>query len=224
METLDLTTGTLNPKVILFDLDGTLLDTSKDLRTALNQIQHQYQVRLWSLDEVQQGIGHGIEALVRLALPQLENHDKAIQQFKEFYHIYFDDQTHPYPEIPRLLKALKLQGFKLGVVSNKADIYTQRLIQHHFPNQFDVVIGSTNELPKKPHPAMIELALSKLKVLASSAIYIGDSEVDVHSATQAGLTYLCVTWGYRSPSKLMQIKGMRLVGSSEDCLKVLGCV
>lgn len=227
MEIWDWTTGTFKPKAVFFDLDGTLLNTSKDLQTATHTLQNHFHHPLWTLSEVEAAMGHGIEALVKKAVFPLEGQDlqDALALFHATYAQVYDDQTEAYVGIVDLVERLRQKGLRLGVVSNKRDDYTQALIQHHFgQDRFEFVLGASDRLPKKPDPAMLLEACKTLQVDPKDCVYVGDTEVDVHFAQRAGMKALVVTWGFRSRQELAQLFDGPLIESVKDCLMALDCV
>lgn len=213
-------------KALLFDLDGTVLDTSEDLQSALHRVQSHYETPLSSLKDVQAAMGHGIEALVKQCLTKLNpsDLDEAFRLFHEAYAQCYNQKTAPYPKIKDYLTQLHHQGLHLAVVTNKADSYAQNLIKTHFPDLFECVMGASSQYPKKPHPAMIEESLKRLGVEAHEALYIGDTEVDLLSAQNARMKGILVAWGYRSYESLIDLKSEAVYRTVDDCFRALGCV
>lgn len=213
-------------KAILFDLDGTLLDTSLDLQTALHRVQDQYHLPLSSLEEVQQAMGNGIEALVKHEMKDLDSSllPQALELFHQYYSECYNNQTQPYLGIHEYLLQLKQKGILCAVVTNKHDSYAQTLIETHFPDIFEVVCGAIEGIPKKPHPAMISMTLEKLHIKAEEAIYIGDTEVDLQSASNASIKGILVSWGYRSKEQLNRLNEVPVYDTVDDCFRALGCV
>ena len=213
-------------KALLFDLDGTLLDTSEDLQSALHGVQNHFDYPLSSLKDVQAAMGHGIEALVKQCLTKLKpsDLDEAIGLFHDAYAQCYNQKTAPYPKIKDYLTQLDHQGIYLAVVTNKADSYAQNLIETHFPNLFMSVMGASSQYPKKPHPVMIEETLRRLGVEAHEALYIGDTEVDLLSAQNAKMKGILVGWGYRSYESLNDLKSVVVYRTVDDCFRALGCV
>lgn len=213
-------------KAVLFDLDGTLLDTSLDLQTALHRVQVHFHQPISSLEDVQAAMGNGIEALVKREMKHLNPTllPQALELFHQHYAQCYNLETHPYEGILEYLHHLKQKGIKCAVVTNKADHYAQSLIQTHFPNCFDVICGAVEGIPKKPHPTMIEMTLEKLHVNAKEAVYVGDTEVDFQSAQNASVQAMLVTWGYRSKEQLNRLNEVPVYDTVDDCFRALGCV
>lgn len=210
-------------KVILFDLDGTLLNTSLDLQSALHDVQRHYNLTLSSLDHVEESMGHGIKALVKRSISDSINLDEAMHLFEQRYAKCYMHQTLAYPGVLKGLKNLKQKGYHLAVVSNKEDGYAQALIQKHFEGIFDFVLGAKANVPKKPNPAMLLQALTFLGCTIDEAIYVGDTEVDLESAQAVGMDVLLVSYGYRKFEALKSLN-VEIALSVLDCFETLSCV
>lgn len=190
----------LHYDTIIFDLDGTLLDTLEDLRDAVNYALAQKGWPIRSLEEVRQFVGNGVAKLMERAVPAgtgPEETAAALDSFKAYYEIHKKDKTAPYSGIPEMLQALKAKGCKLAVVSNKFDGAVKGLVSDYFPGLMDAAAGENEAggIPKKPHPAMVLRVMEELK--AEKAVYVGDSDVDVQTAQNADLPCISVTWGFR---------------------------
>jgi phosphoglycolate phosphatase len=210
-------------KVILFDLDGTLLNTSLDLQTALYSVQQHFGLALSSLESVEESMGHGIKALVKRNILDSIDLDEALQLFEQSYAKGYMHQTVAYPGVLEGLKKLKDLGYHLGVVSNKEDVYAQTLIQKHFEGIFDFVLGAKDNVPKKPHPHMLTQALAFFDCSKDEAIYVGDTEVDLDSAQAVDMDALLVSYGYRSFEDLKSLN-VEIAQSVLDCFETLSCV
>ena len=183
---------------VIFDLDGTLLDTLEDLYLSVNHILSKYNFPLRTLDEVRMFVGTGVPKLIERALPKghgKETFDSALADFKEYYGAHCNDNTKPYPGINESLSYLKARGYKIAVVSNKVDFATKSLCRDYFGGLIDVAIGQREGIEKKPAPDSVFEAMKLLD--SKNAIYIGDSDVDVLTAKNAGLPCIAVTWGFR---------------------------
>lgn len=200
----------------IFDLDGTVLDTLEDLADSLNHALEQYGFPKRTKKEVRSYVGNGLRKLVERSLPAGTSEATAEQVFDEFnsyYQIHCLDKTAPYDGIVQLLTDLRRQGMLLAVNSNKGDTAVQELCAQLFHNQFDVVMGEREGIPKKPAPDSVNEILRCLGVTRESAIYIGDSEVDILTAKNAGLDACIVTWGFRD-KEYLQAQGAPLLASS----------
>ena len=213
-------------KLVLFDLDGTLLDTLEDLSAAVNHALGLRGLPLHTIDEYRSMVGHGVRNLVQQALPGDTDDalvDAALADFKTYYkeHIYV--HTHPYPGIPELLADLHAQGVQLAVVSNKFQEGTEYLVHRFFPDiQFVAILGNRQGHPLKPSPEIVQEVLSLAGATPENAVLVGDSPTDIRTAVNGGIEAMAVSWGYRSTDELEaafnQMKGpdgltLRLVHS-----------
>ncbi len=187
-------------ETVIFDLDGTLLDTLDDLAGAVN---HALTLRGFpprTRDEVRMFVGNGVAKLMERAVPAGTSPGEtaaALADFKTFYGLHKRDRTAPYPGVPEMLKALRESGRKIAVVSNKFDLAVKGLMDDYFPGFIDAAAGESETSPKKPDPTMVFRVLSGLKADPGLAVYVGDSDVDIQTARNAGLPCISVTWGFR---------------------------
>lgn len=190
-------------KVILFDLDGTLLDTLEDLAEAVNAALRKRGLPLHSTDEYRKMVGHGVRNLVTVALPEAFRADEAfidscLADFKAYYTEHIDVHTHPYPGIPELLSRLHESGSRIAVASNKFQEGTERLIAEFFPGiPFVAILGNRPGYPLKPDPEIVGEVLRKADASPAGAILVGDSSTDMLTARNGGIRSIAVTWGYR---------------------------
>lgn len=186
----------------IFDLDGTLLDTLGDLAAAVNYALRCYGMPEHSRDEVRRFVGNGVRLLMMRAVPDGEQNPRFEEVFATFRQYYLEhslDTTRPYDGISETLVALKERGCRLAVVSNKFYAATQELCRHFFPDTIEVAVGEheAEGIRKKPAPDTVIEALSQLGVSAENAVYVGDSDVDLQTARNAGLPCISVLWGFR---------------------------
>ncbi len=210
-------------KAIVWDLDGTLLDTLQDLAASTNAALKVQGYPPRRLEEIRAFVGNGVEKLLRRALPgPVEEADFAalFSSFRAHYAQHCNDNTAPYPGILRVLKILRARGIPMAVVSNKLDSAVKELCRHYFEGCISVAIGDRPGLARKPAPDGVALALRELGVSAEEALYIGDSEVDVLTARAAGLPLLCVSWGFRSEAELRRA-GAGLIAPDVEALMAL---
>lgn len=185
-------------KAILFDLDGTLLNTLDDLTCACNYALSLYGYPSRTKEEVNSFVGNGIFSLVEKAI----NGDHSIindvyNSFLKYYNTHSMSKTSPYDGVCELLAELKRREIKLAVVTNKNHLVAKKIVAHYFKDVFDLVVGEKENIKKKPNPDMCELAIQSLNVSKEDCLYIGDSEVDVLTAYNAGIDGLFVSWGFR---------------------------
>ena len=184
---------------VIFDLDGTLLDTLEDLKNAVNYALRVCGMPERTLSEIRQFVGNGVRNLMIRVVPQGEDHpefEHAFAVFKEYYGEHCNDATKAYEGISELLQELKNMGYVLAIVSNKIDSAVQDLNRRYFP-QVDVAIGDREDLRRKPEPDSVFLALKELGRTKEEAVYVGDSDVDLLTAQNAGLPCISVLWGFR---------------------------
>ena len=187
-------------KAIIFDLDGTLLDTLTDLAEGTNYALRVNGFPERTLDEIRRFVGNGARKLIERAVPdgQIEAAlEKVRQDFNVYYKIHCKDHTGPYPGIMEMLQELVQQGYSLGVVSNKPDFAVQDLIPEYFPDIFASISGERQGVAKKPAPDLIREAMKNLQADSSNAVYVGDSEVDLEAAANAGIPCISVAWGFK---------------------------
>jgi len=210
--------------VIIFDLDGTLLDTLRDLSESVNYALtlHGYPAR--SQEEVRSFVGNGVRNLMNKALPGgFENPDfeQVFSDFKAHYAVHFRDLTCPYAGIMELMDELSLRGLRMAIVSNKNDVEVKKLNEIFFGGKFDSAIGERPDVARKPAPDSVLATLEFLGVAKERAVYVGDSEVDVLTARNAGLDCIAVTWGFRSRVELIEAGATVLIDKPMDILNLL---
>lgn len=192
---------------VIFDLDGTLLNTLDDLCDSTNFAlsEHGYQRR--TISEVRSFVGNGIGMLIARALPNgksNDDYDKVLNTFKKHYSENCNNKTCLYDGIGELIQTLKINGYKLAVVSNKVDSAVKALCEKYFSDTIKVAIGETDNIRRKPAPDEVFEALAILDSQKTSTVYIGDSEVDIETAANAGIDCISVSWGFRDADLLRE--------------------
>ena len=208
-------------KALIFDLDGTLLNTIGDLHSSTNFALRSFGFPERSLEEVNSFVGNGLAMLIRRAVPEgttEETVQNVLREMKAHYAEHYHDRTLPYSGIMELLCECKAKGIPMAIVSNKADPFVKNLRSLFFAELIDIAIGESPELPRKPAPDMVYAALEQLYVSKENAFYVGDSEVDVLTARNAGLPCLAVTWGFRSEDILIEAGATDLIREPMDLL------
>lgn len=186
---------------IIFDLDGTLLDTLADLAGSVNYAMEKYHLPVHSKDSVRQMVGNGVTVLMERAIPggrSFAEFDNCLNDFKEHYEIHKKDLTKPFPGIMEFLKDASESGYKMAVVSNKFDLAVKGLCQDFFSPYITTAIGESAEVAPKPAPDTVFKAMEELQVCPSQCVYVGDSDVDIMTAKNAGIPCISVSWGFRS--------------------------
>lgn len=190
-------------KAILWDLDGTLLYTLEDIANASNATLRHFGYPERTLEEYNAFVGNGARNQLRCAIGQEPEHfDQILAWYKDYYAAHCSESTRLYDGIPEVVKKLREAGWMLAIVTNKPQCATTPLKEEFFPD-FALALGQTPEVPRKPNPDMPLLALERLGVEPEHAVYIGDSEVDVLTARNAGLPCISVLWGYRTEAELL---------------------
>lgn len=211
------------PKCLIFDLDGTLLNTLTDLCNSTNYALHEFGMPERTLEEVRCFVGNGVAVLIQRAVPTETDESttqQVLQVFRQHYLLHSFDTTNPYNGILDMLAECRCRGFRTAIVSNKLDAAVQQLAQHFFPNLIDAAVGEQQPLVRrKPYPDMVNLALERLHCSPVEAIYIGDSETDILTARNAGLPCLSVTWGFRTRAELLKAGASILIDSPEEVLR-----
>ena len=193
-------------QTVIFDLDGTLLNTIDDLADASNYVCRKNDWPVHTVEEYKQMVGHGIPDLVSRFSPEGFRSPllmmSTLSQFSEYYGRHNMDKTVPYAGIPELLETLKDRGVQMAVYSNKADEFSQVIVRHYFADTFALVQGKLPSIPVKLNPTGVRQLLKKLNADPAATLYVGDSDVDMETANNAGLTACGVTWGFRSRLEL----------------------
>ena len=207
----------------IFDLDGTLLDTLADLAAAVNYALRQHGMPEHTIDDVRRFVGNGVRKLMERAIPDGEKNpdfEATFATFREYYMHHSLDNTRPYPGIIETLEALKEQGCRLAVVSNKMMAATKELCQHFFAETIEVAIGENEAagIRKKPAPDTVFEALRQLGEEKDSAVYVGDSDVDLETASNSGLPCISVLWGFRDRDFLIQHGAKTFISAPSELL------
>lgn len=192
-------------KHVIFDLDGTLLNTIDDLADAGNHVCTLHSWPTHTVDAFKLMVGNGIPKLVERFAPQgtsQEMLDQAYQEFMDWYGVHKEDKTAPYAGMPEVAKALREAGVSIAVLSNKADVMAGPVVEHYYPGIFPVVQGALPGLPTKPDPTLLYKLMERLGATREDTLFVGDSNVDIRTAKNGGLTGCGVLWGFRSREEL----------------------
>ena len=211
-------------KAILFDMDGTLLNTLEDLYYSTNAALVAYGFPKRTIEEVRQFVGNGLRNLMRQAVPDGEenSHFKdCMKTFKEHYGVHLDDHTGPYPGILKMLQILAEKGYVMGVVSNKPDFAVKDLAKRYFGEHILVAIGESEKVRRKPAPDTVEQAARALGVSMEDCIYVGDSEVDLETAKNCRIPCVSVSWGFRERELLEKLGAKEIADTTEELVKIL---
>ena len=210
-------------KAIIWDLDGTILNTLDDLSNSVNYVLKAKGFSLLDNEKIKMILGNGIRSLMEKAVPDgLNNPDfeECFSMFKNHYQKHMDDNTAPYNGIVDVMKYLKITGYKQAIVSNKIDYAVQKLVEKYY-SFVDTAIGENQGMAKKPSPEMVNEALRRLGVSAAESVYIGDSEVDLETAQNSGLDCISVAWGFRDRDFLLDKGAKYIIDFPEELVKML---
>lgn len=210
--------------LIIFDMDGTILNTLEDLKNSLNYVLQQAGYQTRTLEEVRTFVGNGIRKTIERALPsdiEEEKIDELFSLFMNYYAIHNTDNTKPYNGVIDLLKELKHLGYKTAVVSNKQDSAVKSLCKKFFTGLFDVEIGEKENIAKKPDPDEVNEVLKILNIDRTKSIYIGDSEVDIQTAQNSKMKSIIVDWGFRDRKFLYEHGAEVIVSNPSEILDII---
>ena len=206
--------------LLIFDLDGTILDTLEDLKESTNYALDFHGFPKRTLDEVRRFVGNGIGKLIERAVPAgtpEKETGRVLATFKRHYGEHCADHTKPYEKIPAFLKVVREKGCQTAVVSNKADFAVQELCDQYFPGMFDFVVGEREGIRRKPCPDSVNEVLKTLGKTKEQAIYVGDSDVDVETAKNAGMPVIGVSWGFRG-REFLEAHGVEWIADTPEDL------
>lgn len=216
--------------IIIFDLDGTLLNTIDDLGYACNHALSHAGFPTHPIEEYPRMVGNGISNLIRRALPENERTEETVLRVREFFVPYYDahncDYTRPYDGILDVLKTLKVQGHRLAVASNKYQAATEKIVSHFFPGIFDVILGEREGIPRKPDPQIVYDIMAQLHneplndqmVNGQMVLYLGDSLVDRDTAANAGVPFIACSWGFVPRQQLVEAGIPRIIDHPAELL------
>lgn len=211
-------------QTVIFDLDGTLLDTLDDLADSVNYALTLHGLPARSREEVRNFVGNGVGRLVHLAVPEGTDaglEAQCLADFRAHYLTNMEHKTAPYPGVLEMLDALEAEGIPCAVVSNKFDGAVKGLCRTYFGDQIPVAIGESQGVARKPAPDTVLRALTELGAEAAGAVYVGDSDVDIETARNSGVPCLSVSWGFRDRAFLTAHGAARIVDTVADLEAVL---
>ena len=213
--------------IIIFDLDGTLINTIDDLGQACNYALSACGFPTHKIEDYPRLVGNGINKLIERALPEEHRNEETVLRLREYFVPYYDehncDLTRPYDGIPALLQTLKEQGHQLAVASNKYQAATEKIVAQLFPGVFNVVLGERENIARKPDPQIVWDILSTLKTKPSTTncLYIGDSLVDAETAKVANLPFVACTWGFCTKEQLATANPNYMINYPSELINIL---
>ncbi len=213
-------------KLIIFDLDGTLLNTIADLAHSTNYALNKLGYPTHEIEKYNFMVGNGIDKLFERALPEGEKSKENVlrvrKEFVPYYDVHNADDSRPYSGMPELLAYLQASGIQISVASNKYQAATQKLIDHYFPEiHFTAVFGQREGVKVKPDPTVVFDILEVAKVTKEDVLYVGDSGVDMQTAANAGVTACGVTWGFRPRAELEEFSPQYIVDTAEEIKRLI---
>lgn len=206
-------------KAVIFDLDGTLLNTLEDLTDAVNHVMRQFNYPEHTIEEIRSFVGNGIKLLIERSLPYGKDNpefDKVFSEFKSYYTSHCQIKTRPYDGIMELISSLKEQGYKLAIVSNKNQSAVTELNNIYFSDYISTAIGEKEGVRKKPAPDTVIKALNELGISSDDAVYVGDSDVDRETAKNSDMDCISVTWGFRERKLLESLKPYAIIDKPDE--------
>ncbi len=209
---------------IIFDLDGTILNTLDDLADAGNHALSEMGYPVHETEKYRYFVGNGIPKLIERIIPadaSREAYEKVYESFCSYYNAHMYDKTKPYDGMTELLSELHKNGIKLAVVTNKAHIFACEMVKKYYGSVFDAVFGSVEGLPKKPDPYWVNKALEEIGCKPDDCIYVGDSSVDMQTALNAGIFSCGVLWGFRERGELLESGAKSLASDSSELKKII---
>lgn len=205
-------------KLVIFDLDGTILNTIDDIADCMNYALKENNFAQKTVAQIRSYVGNGQRQFILRCLPENTDEETVIkveQEFRSRYTDHSSDKTRPFAGIPELIESLKRNGIKVAVNTNKPDIATQPLLAKQFGPVFDFAIGNKPGLPHKPDPSGVELILAALNAEKKDTVFVGDSEVDIQTARNAGIDCISVVWGFKDRD-FLEANGAACIVSSPD--------
>lgn len=216
----------MKKRIIIFDLDGTLLNTIDDLAQSTNIVLKNFNYPQKTTDEIKSFVGNGVSKLIERAIPGGKddvNFENCLMEFKKIYPKNMYNNTAPYPYISDMLKTLKFKGYKVAVVSNKFDIAVRELCDRFFPELIDFSAGENEAagIRKKPAPDTVFKVLKSFDMSKEDAIYVGDSEVDIQTAKNSQIPCISVSWGFKDREFLTDNGACQIVDKPFEIIEIL---
>ncbi|WP_458700176.1 HAD family hydrolase [Sulfurospirillum sp. 1307] len=211
-------------KAVIFDLDGTLLDTIEDLKISCNYVIEQFGIKPFSTSEYKLLVGKGAVQLFKDLLPNASEDDRklALEMFEKHYAKQYSKNTKPYNDINKLLTFLQTKGIKIAVLSNKPHAFTKKCVLKYFNNwKFDAVYGVREGIPRKPSPEAVFEIMQELHVKPEETLFVGDTKVDMQTAKNANIDSVGVLWGFRSQKELEENGAKYIASNPKELIKIL---
>ena len=210
-------------ELVIFDLDGTILDTLGELMIAFNHALSKSGISPVTREIMRSRVGNGARNLVKKSIidhPEADE-EKILSDYREYYNLHCTENTDPYPGIPELFLDLKAHGIKIAVATNKSDAAARKLCEHCFPDTIDIVQGHVEGLPHKPDPAIINNMLKTFGISREKTLIVGDSDVDILTADNAKTDHISVGWGYKDKEVLIRNGADRIISSAQELKTII---
>lgn len=206
-------------QAVLYDMDGTVLDTLSDLAAAVNAAMRQFSLPGVPRGKVCASLGNGASYLIHACVP--EGTDEALTErvlawYKPYYDAHCRIETRPYPGIPELMARMKARGIRQAIISNKGDAAVQELAAEFFPGLLETAVGESATVRRKPDPDAVLAAAARMGMERRDCVYVGDTEVDLRTARNAGMDCIAVSWGFRSEAQLIAAGAARIAHSARE--------
>lgn len=213
-------------EAVIFDLDGTLLNTLGDLAASVNYIFGKYGLPLQETENVRRNLGNGARYLLSHMMPQgtdTPGFDEILEEYGEYYKAHCMEVTAPFPGIMDMLRELKKEGIRMAIVSNKGDEAVKELAAVYFEDLMDSAVGERPGIRRKPEPDSLLAAAEEMGASKDNILYVGDSEVDFETAKRAGMKCVLVDWGFRDRKDLEALKPDYLISSADELVGIVAC-
>lgn len=211
-------------QAVLFDMDGTVIDSLEDIVDALNVSLQRFGMQELSLSQIRTHVGNGARRLMECVVPP-GTPDPLLERMLAFYKPYYAAhsrvKTKPYGGILAMMESLKAKGIRLAIISNKPDKAVRELAAEFFPGLLELAMGEREGVRRKPWPDMIDAAAEHMDVDKYKCLYVGDSEVDIDTAKNAGIDCVSVSWGFRSREELARSGACVIIDRAEDLLRYI---
>ena len=211
-------------RAVLFDMDGTVLDTLEDLYRAVNRSLEEFSLPTVNRERVRAGLGNGAAHLIDFCVPEdcpEARRQQVLAWYKPWYDAHCRIATRPYPGIVPLMERLREKGVKLAIISNKPDPAVRELAEAFFPGLLETAVGESERVKRKPDPSAVLTAAERMGLAVSDCVYVGDSEVDVQTARNAGMDGIFVSWGFRTRQQLIAAGADRIADSAQELEQLL---
>ena len=207
-------------KAVLWDMDGTVLDTLEDLWAAVNVSLRRFGLPEASREAVRAGLGNGARHLISCVAPEALR-EPVLAFYKPWYDAHCNEKTRPYPGILPLMERLRAAGVRQALISNKPDPAVQELARSYFPGLLELAVGESETVRRKPNPDAVLAAVARMGLAPSDCVYVGDTEVDLATARNAGMACIAVSWGFRSREQLLAAGAVRIADTAGELAAAL---